>query len=138
MSRVSANQKPERPVRTRPLSGISVGSTTSKVEIRSLATSRSRSSSRAYSSRTFPLATWLAASDIDGVLLPGEGAQPVEHEVDVLDARCEVEDGVEGRGGEAARERGIRVDEEAEVGLRAPRLHRGPLDEPVGLVAREA
>jgi hypothetical protein len=47
MERVRANQKAARPVRTRPLSGMTVGSTTSKVEMRSEATSRSRSSSRA-------------------------------------------------------------------------------------------
>ena len=45
--RVCANQNAESPVSTRPLSGISVGSTTSKVEMRSLATSSSRSSSSA-------------------------------------------------------------------------------------------
>ena len=43
--RVRANQNPESPVSTRPLSGISVASTTSKVEMRSLATSSSRPSS---------------------------------------------------------------------------------------------
>ena len=47
MSRSSVNQKPDRPVSTRPLSGISVGRITSKVEIRSLATSSRRSSSSA-------------------------------------------------------------------------------------------
>jgi hypothetical protein len=47
MSRRRVNQKPERPVSTRPLSGISVGRITSKVEMRSLATSSSRSSSTA-------------------------------------------------------------------------------------------
>src|SRR4029450_6212029 len=55
MERVRANQNAERAVRTRPFAGMSVGSTTSKVEIRSEATSSSRSSSSAYSSRTFPL-----------------------------------------------------------------------------------
>ena len=44
---VRANQKPESPVRTRPLSGISVGRTTSNVEMRSLATSSRRVSSSA-------------------------------------------------------------------------------------------
>ena len=42
---VRANQNADSPVSTRPLSGISVGSTTSKVEIRSLATSSRRSES---------------------------------------------------------------------------------------------
>src|SRR5262245_5978849 len=61
MSRVRANQNAESPVSTRPLSGISVGSTTSKVEMRSDATSRSRLSSSAYSSRTLPLPTCTAS-----------------------------------------------------------------------------
>jgi hypothetical protein len=47
MCRVRANQKAESPVNTRPLSGISVGSTTSKVEIRSVATSSNVSLSSA-------------------------------------------------------------------------------------------
>jgi len=45
--RVRANQNAESPVRTRPLSGIGVGRTTSNVEMRSLATSRIVSSSTA-------------------------------------------------------------------------------------------
>ena len=40
---VSANQKRDRPVSTRPLSGMGVGRTTSKALMRSLATSSSRS-----------------------------------------------------------------------------------------------
>src|SRR5262245_33499091 len=52
---VRANQNAERPVRTRPLSGITVGCTKSNVEMRSVATSKSRSASSAYRSRTFPL-----------------------------------------------------------------------------------
>jgi hypothetical protein len=45
IARVRPNQNAERPVSTRPLSGIGVGNTTSKVEIRSLATSASVSES---------------------------------------------------------------------------------------------
>src|SRR5205814_5388216 len=89
------NQKAERPVRTRPLSGISVGRTTSKVEIRSLATSSSRSSSRAYSSRTFPLPTCAVASGMDGLLGSDERVQALEDDVDVTDGGLEVEDTVE-------------------------------------------
>jgi hypothetical protein len=47
MSRVRSNQKADSPVRTRPLSGIGVGRTTSKVEIRSLAARTTVSSSSA-------------------------------------------------------------------------------------------
>ena len=52
--RVRPNQKRDRPVSTRPLSGTGVGSTTSNAEMRSDATSSSRSSSSAYRSRTLP------------------------------------------------------------------------------------
>src|SRR6187431_125443 len=92
MCRVRANQKAESPVRTRPLSGISVGSTTSKVEIRSLATSSRRSASSSKISRTLPLATWTAVSGMNGFLLAGrEGVEPVEDRVDVLQRIVEVE-----------------------------------------------
>src|SRR5260221_11618519 len=77
IDRSSVNQKPESPVSTRPLSGISVGRTTSKVEMRSLATSSRRSSSSAYSSRTFPDARCVA-SGMNGFLLGGEGVQAGE------------------------------------------------------------
>ena len=53
---VRPNQKCERPVSTRPLSGIGVGRTTSKAEIRSDATIRSRSP-KPYISRTLPEAS---------------------------------------------------------------------------------
>src|SRR5215467_8049659 len=87
----SVNQYPERPVSTRPLSGISVGRTTSKVEIRSDATSNRRCSSRAYSSRTLPL-PMCSASGMDGLLLVGETAQPLEGAVEMGDRRVEIED----------------------------------------------
>src|SRR5215213_3602146 len=104
MSVVRANQNAERPVRTRPLSGISVGRTTSKVEIRSLATRSRRSSSSANSSRALPLPTWTAASDMNRFLLSDERAQALEDGVDVSDGRVEVEDGIEL---DAARDRRI-------------------------------
>src|SRR5207245_9258158 len=91
----SVNQKPDRPVSTRPLSGISVGRTTSNVEMRSLATSSKRSSSSANNSRTFPLPTWTAASGMDRLLLPRERAQTLEHGVDVTNGCLEVEDRIE-------------------------------------------
>src|SRR5258706_14800047 len=96
----SVNQKPERPVSTRPLSGTSVGRTTSKVEMRSLATSSRRSWSRAYRSRTLPEARCVA-SGMNGLLL--QGVQAVEDGVDVARVGAEVEDGVEAHaGGELA------------------------------------
>src|SRR5215210_3202058 len=135
-SRVRANQNAATPVSTRPLSGISVGKTTSKVEIRSLATSSSRSSSSAYSSRTFPLPTCAAASGIGGLSFPGahERVQALEYGVDVTGVRVERKDGVEV---EARRELAVRAHELAEILLGFPRAHRVLLDEPVGIVARE-
>ena len=53
MSAVRSNQNTDRPVRTLPLSGIGVGSTTSYAEMRSEATI-SRRSPRSYISRTLP------------------------------------------------------------------------------------
>src|SRR5690348_14841792 len=133
-SRDRANQNAESPVRTRPLSGISVGSTTSKVEIRSLATSSSRSSSSAYSSRTFPLATCAGASGMNRLLSPRERAQPLEHGVDVtgVDARVEDRVDVDARG-----DLGVGAHERWEVEPLVPRAHRIALDEAVRVVAGE-
>src|ERR671935_596717 len=108
ISFVRANQNAERPVRTRPLSGISVGRTTSNVEMRSLATSSRRSSSSAKSSRIFPLPTWTAVSGMNRFLLPGEDAKAIEEGVDMTNGGGEVEDGVEV---DATRDLGIRSDE---------------------------
>src|SRR5215204_1426981 len=135
MSCVRANQKPERPVSTRPLSGISVGRTTSKTEMRSLATSSKRSSSSSYSSRTFPLATWTVVSDMNGRLLRLEVAEPFEDGVHVTDGGIQVEDRVHV---DAARDRAVGADELLEVLFLLPRAHRVGLDETVGLVPRHA
>src|SRR3954453_22385967 len=118
MSCVRANQKPERPVSTRPLSGISVGRTTSKTEMRSLAKSSNRSSSSSYSSRTLPLATWTVASDMNGRLLRLEIAEPLEDGVHVADGGIEVEDRVQV---DAAGDRAVGADELLEVLLLLPR-----------------
>src|SRR5918999_2623373 len=92
ISRVRANQNAERPVSTRPLSGISVGSTTSKVEIRSLATRTRRSSSSSKISRTLPLARWTASSDMDFLLVSrSQSRQPPENDRDVSERGREVE-----------------------------------------------
>src|SRR3954469_14082112 len=92
MSCVRANQNADSPVRTRPLSGISVGSTTSKVEMRSLATSSRRSSSSAKISRTLPLAICAGASGMDDSLVGHERPQALENRRDVLHRGLEVED----------------------------------------------
>src|SRR2546429_6088309 len=96
ISRVRANQNPESPVSTRPLSGISVGRTTSKVEMRSLATSSRRPSSSSNSSRTFPLPTCVAASGMDGLLPPFESGEPLEDGVSVAGVPGEGEQRGEG------------------------------------------
>src|SRR5579883_2001675 len=134
---VRANQKAERPVRTRPLSGISVGSTTSNTEILSLATSRSRSSSSLKISRTLPLATCWATSGMDGLLLSDERVETLEDGVDVTGERGEVERRVERVPAERGGDLRILADELAEVALLLPRAHRAALREPVGLVARQ-
>src|SRR5687767_8208862 len=111
ISGVRPNQKPDKPVSTRPLSGISVGSTTSKTEMRSLAARSSRSSSSAYSSLTFPLAT-CTASDMHRLL--SQRIQAFEHRVDVPREGCQVEHGLEV---EAVCDLTVRPDELAEVEL---------------------
>src|SRR5919201_6120118 len=135
ISRVRANQKAERPVSTRPLSGISVGRTTSNVEIRSLATSRSRSSSSSNSSRTLPLPTWTAASGMNGFLPPGQSGEPLEDGVDMPGVPVEIEQVVEV---DAAGDLLVGADELAEVPLLLVRLECMPLDEPVGGVSLES
>src|SRR4051794_3563358 len=133
-SLVRANQKPESPVRTRPLSGISVGRTTSKVEMRSLATSSRRSASSSNSSRTFPLPTWTADSDMNRFLLPDESGEPLEDGVDVTCVPAEIEDGVQV---DAAGDLPVRANELAEVLFLLLGPQRVPLDEAVSGVALE-
>src|SRR5688500_8554934 len=123
---VRANQNAERPVSTRPLSGISVGRITSNVEIRSEATSSRRSSSSAYSSRTFPLPRCTATSGMDVLL--AQGAEPLEDDVDVPRVRAEVEHGVEI---DARRHLVVAARERREVETLVPGAEGVPLHEPV-------
>src|SRR3954454_4023857 len=136
-SDVRVNQKPDRPVSTRPLSAISVGRTTSKVEMRSLATRSRRSSSRAYSSRTFPLPTCVAASGMDRFLLRNETADTVEEAVEMGDRDVEVEHVGERRRVEAGGDLVVGSNELGEVALLVPRAHRIALHEPVGVRSLE-
>src|SRR2546421_8384771 len=124
MSRVRANQNPESPVRTRPLSGISVGRTTSKVEIRSLATSSSRASPSSNSSRTFPLPTCVAASGMDGLLSSFESGEPLEDGVSVAGVPGQVEQRVEV---DPARDLVVAPDELAEIAFLLLRAEGIPL-----------
>src|SRR3954468_7595389 len=137
-SDVRVNQKPDRPVSTRPLSGISVGRMTSKVEMRSLATRSKRSSSSAYSSRTFPLATCVAASGMNGFLLRNEAADTVEDAVEMGDRRVEVEDGCESVLVETRSDLAVGANEVGEFAPFLPRLHRVALDELIRVRALQA
>src|SRR4051794_27207303 len=135
MSRVRANQNAESPESTRPLSGISVGRTTSKVEIRSLATSNSRSSSIVNSSRTLPLATWTSVSDMHGLLMCGQGVESFEDGVEMSRVRAEVEGLAQV---DPAGDPLVGLDERREVQLLVPGPEGVLLDEPVRLVPRQA
>src|SRR3954454_21403491 len=114
MSRVRANQNADSPVSTRPLSGISVGSTTSNVEIRSLATSSSRSGSSSKISRTLPLATCTASGNCL-LLLGRERREALEQGVDVLQGSGEVERAGDPVRSEAFGDLRVSLDELAEV-----------------------
>ena len=97
---VSPNQKRDRPVSTRPLSGIGVGSTTSNAEMRSEATSSSRSSSSAYRSRTLPERRNEAGQPRGGLERASFGrghqcVQPVQDGRGVLERQLVVEAGRE-------------------------------------------
>src|SRR3954453_6446984 len=80
---VSANQKREMPVRTRPLSGMAVGRTTSKALILSLATSSSRWLSIAKRSRTLPERTNPGTSSASGMRVVLQLLQAVDQRLNV-------------------------------------------------------
>src|SRR3954453_12569926 len=71
------------PVRTRPLSGIAVGRTTSKALMRSLATSNRRSSSIANRSRTLPERTNPGTSSASGMGVVLQLLQSIDQGLDV-------------------------------------------------------
>src|SRR5256885_2193924 len=108
-----------------------VGSTTSKVEMRSQATSSRRASASAYSSRTLPLPTCRAASGMNGFLLRDETLEPVEDAVDVRDRRRQVEDVGECRLVELRSDLLVGPGECDEVALLVPGLHCVALHERV-------
>src|SRR5258705_2623885 len=89
-SPVRPNQNRDRPVRTRPLSGIGVGRTTSKALSRSDAIRSRRSSPTAYRSRTLPERRKESASGLAGGM--DLGLQTIESGDDGGDV-------AEGRGG---------------------------------------
>src|SRR5687768_8480830 len=94
---VWANQNRDRPVKTRPLSGISDGSTTSNADSRSDATSSNRSSLTANRSRTLPLRRNVSAGALAGdmdlglqAIESGEDGGHVAQERGVVEAGIEV------------------------------------------------
>src|SRR5688572_25668032 len=136
---VWANQNRDRPVKTRPLSGISDGSTTSNADSRSDATSSNRSSLTAKRSRTLPLRRNVSAGALAGdmdlglqAIESGEDGGHVAQECGVVEAGVEVGHlEVAGHG---------RVECE-QLPQRPPlvgRPERGPLDDRVGLLARQS
>src|SRR5262249_58183946 len=91
--RVGTNQNRDTPVRTRPLSGISVGRTTSKALRRSEATIRRRSSETAYRSRTFPDRRNVSASGIEldlQAVETGDDGRDMAEEGAVVEAGVEI------------------------------------------------
>src|SRR3990172_1484399 len=140
ISRVRLNQNPDRPVSTRPLSGIALGSTTSNVEMRSVATKSRRSASSSKISRTLPLPTCTAVeSDMNWFLLSGrQRGQALEERVDVPEGLSQVEDLAERLRAEPARNLPVCLHERAKVELLLPRAEGVPLHEAIGLVAGEA
>ena len=109
---VSANQNRDRPVSTRPLSGIGVGRTTSNADSRSEATSRSWPSPMRYRSRTLPERTKRLASDTAGHLQSLEAGDDRRH---VTEGGRVVEAGVEGRRREALRDGRVEGEEIAQL-----------------------
>src|SRR3990172_8907780 len=140
MPPVRANQKRDRPVRTRPLSGIAVGSTTSNAESQSLATSSRRPASTRYRSRTFPERTKPSAIGT-GALLLVDGHELVEPGDDgghVAQQVCVVEAGGERVHGD--RRRQLRVEGQ-DIGQRSPLVRNTQgvaLDDRVGLLAGQS
>src|SRR5437764_7039673 len=135
-SAVRENQNRDRPVRTRPLSGIGVGRTTSKALRRSDATRSRRSSPTAYRSRTLPDRRNDSASGLAGGM--GLGLQAVEsgdHGGDVAEMGGVVETAVEVGQGEALRHVGIDREEVAERRTLVGGAKRRALDDGIGGLA---
>src|SRR5712691_5874024 len=129
-SPVRPNQNRDRPVRTRPLSGIGVGSTTSKALSRSDATRRRRSSPTAYRSRTLPERRNESASGLAGGMDLGlQAVESGDDGGDMAEVGGIIEAGVEV--GEAHPLGDLRIDGEQVAQRRAlvGGPQRGPLDD---------
>src|SRR6478752_1730986 len=131
-SPVRENQNRDSPVRTRPLSGIAVGRTTSNALRRSDATSSRRSSETAYRSRTLPERRKVSASGIE------LGLQAVETGNDGGDMAKDggvVEAGVEPGEADPPGDLGVDGEQVAERGPLVGGAERGTLDDGVGRLA---
>src|SRR3954447_463876 len=135
MSAVVANQNRDKPVSTRPLSGISVGRTTSNALSRSEATRRRRSSATAYRSRTLPDRRNVSAS---GIELDLQAIETGDDGGDVAQEGVVVEAGIELGETQPLRDLGIDGKQVAERRpfVRSPQ--RGPLDDRIGRLATHA
>src|SRR4029453_2497656 len=135
---VFENQNRDRPVSTRPLSGISVGRTTSNAERRSDATSSSRSSPIAYRSRTLPERTnepaTVLAGDMDLCL---QAVESGDDRGDVAEERGIVEACVEVGQRELGGDRRVDGEQVAQRPALVRGAQRGALDDRIGLLARE-
>ena len=137
IDRVSANQNRDRPVRTRPLSGMAVGSTTSNALIRSLATSSSRPSGRSYRSRTLPDRTIRVSGRHGTPRGRHERIEAVDDRVDVAQEGRLVEAGVEIGQRQVLRDVGIGGQEVAQRRPLVGGPERRALDDRVRLVAAD-
>src|SRR5262245_12523391 len=136
---VRENQNRDRPVRTRPLSGISVGRTTSNADSRSDATRSNRSSPIAYRSRTLPLRTNEPATGLAGDMdLCLQAVESGDDRWDVLEERGIVEAGVEIGEAELGGDRRVDREQVAEGPALVGCAEGGPLDDRVRLLTREA
>src|SRR5580765_7380174 len=131
-SPVRENQNRDRPVRTRPLSGIAVGRTTSNALRRSDATSSRRTSETAYRSRTLPERRNVSAS---GIELGLQAVETGDDGGDVAEEGAVVEAGVEVGKRDSLGDLGVHGQQVAERRALVGGAERGPLDDRVGRLA---
>ena len=124
---------------TRPLSGIGVGRTTSKALMRSDATSSRRASSSAKMSRTLPERTKPGTSSASGMGVILQLFQSIDERVATWRSSVAiVETGRDLGGRQDARDIGVGLDQLAQLSPLVRGAQRGPLDDPVGVLARQA
>src|SRR5918996_6460899 len=135
---VSANQNRDSPVSTRPLSGTSVGSTTSNALMRSDATSSNRPSGSSYRSRTLPDRRNRSAVSMAYLGRRRQRVEPFDDCVDVAQERGLVEACVEIGERQALGHHRIDGEQLAQRRSLVGGAQGGPLHDRVGLVAADA